>query len=313
MGQIKTLTERIQDACATHDIRSVLGLTGRDKVILCPLPQHVHKRNTPSFSIFTRGRKQWWRCHGSCDMEGDVVDLVGFMRISDYNKRDPAKISEALTLLDGHFEVVIPKPEKEVLLSGREYLKFLPPGEEVVEYASQRGLSAATIQRFRVGQSGHYMTMPLFEDGMLRGIKMRNIWKCDPDRRFFQLEGSRLGLFNYDAVYLKSGTVFIVKGEIPAMLLHQLGFQACAPTGGEGSYKGQVEKWNTALALASKIVIGDNDGPGKVLGKKRALLFGASLVFPPEKFKDIDEFILSDPEQSIASIMKWRDEAQSAY
>jgi hypothetical protein len=64
------------------------------------------------------------------------------------------------------------------------------------------------------------------------------------------MEGSRLGLFNYDKVYLSTGTVFVVKGEIPAMLLQQLGYAACAPTAGEGSYKGQVFRWNTQKKIA---------------------------------------------------------------
>lgn len=309
---MKTLSELIADTRATHDIRNILGLSKNDRVIVCPLPQHAHKKNTPSFSIFWRGGKQWWRCHGSCDMEGDVVDLVGFMRVNGYDKRNPDKIREAVNLLDDRFEITVPVPEKEVMLSGREYLKFLPPGDEVIEYAATRGLTPETLTVFKVGQSGHYMTIPLFEEGVLKGIKMRNIWKCDPKYRFFQMEGSRLGLFNYDRVEFRTGAVFVVKGEIPAMLLHQMGYVACAPTAGEGSYKGQVFRWNTALALASKVIVGDNDEPGRVLGKKRAMLFGGTLVFPPDTYKDIDQFILAEPEQSRETIQRWIEQALAA-
>lgn len=310
---MKTLTDRIADACNNHDIRNVLALTDRAKVIVCPLPNHAHKKNTPSFSIFWRGGKQWWRCHGSCDMEGDVVDLVGFMRVAGYDKRNPDKIREAVNLLDDRFEIAVPVPEKEVMLSGREYLKFLPPGDEVIEYAATRGLQRETLATFKVGQSGHYMTIPLFEEGVLKGIKMRNIWKCDPKFRFFQMEGSRLGLFNYDKVYLSTGVVFVVKGEIPAMLLHQMGYVACAPTAGEGSYKGQVFRWNTALALASKVIVGDNDEPGRVLGRKRAMLFGGMLVFPPDQHKDIDAWILADPAAAVQQLNAWKTQAESEY
>lgn len=310
---MKTLTEKIAEACQSHDIRSVLGLSDNAKVILCPLPQHAHKKNTPSFSIFWRGGKQWWRCHGSCDMEGDVVDLVGFLRVPGYDKRDWTKIREALELINERFEIAVPEPEKEVILTGREYLDFLPPGEEVIQYAASRGLTEETVKQFRLGQSGHFMSIPLFEEGILKGIKMRNMWKCDPDRRFYQMMGSRLGLFNYDHVYLRTGPVFVVKGEIPAMLLHQMGYAACAPTAGEGSYKGNVPRWTGALVLACKIIVGDNDEPGRVLGKKRAMLFGGSLVFPPEQHKDVDAFILAEPEQAKETLKQWAETALAEW
>ena len=190
------------------------------------------------------------------------------------------------------------------MLSGREYLAFLPHGAEVI---ASRVLTEETLKLFRVGQSSHYMTMPLFEDGVLRGIKLRNIWKRDPNYRFFQLEGSRLGLFNYDHVYLHTETVFVLKGEIPAMLLHQLRYKACAPIGGEGGYKGQVQRWNTALALASVVVVGENDEPGRVLGKKRSILFGGKLVFPPNQYKDIDAWILADRDHALDVIQQWNE------
>lgn len=309
----KTLTEQIREASSKYDIRSVLGLTNRSKVIVCPLPFHIHKNNTPSFSIFTRGGKQWWRCHGSCDLEGDVVDLVGFMRVPGYDKKNPGKIREALECLDQRYIVSPPKLDEVNLLSGTEYLKFLPPGKEVIEYASSRGLNELTIKEFKIGQSGHYMTIPLFEDGILKGVKMRNILPSDKRLRFMQLPGSRLGLFNYDNVYLKTDVTFIVKGEIPAMLMHQLGFQVCAPTGGEGSGRRQAFRWNTALALSSIVVIGDNDAPGKALAQKRADLFGAMLVFPPERYKDVDEWILDEEHVAVNQIRAWREQAKNLY
>jgi DNA primase len=309
----QTLSERIAEACKNHDIMGVLGLTENRPLIVCPLPQHAHKRNTPSFSIFWWKGKQRWRCHGSCDLEGDVVDLIGYMRVPGYDKRDLEKIRQALALINERFEVSIPEPVKEVVLTGREYLDFLPAGEEAIQYAASRGLNEETVKRFRLGQMGHHMTIPLFEEGMLKGIKMRNMHKCDPDRRFFQMAGSRLGLFNYDHVNLRTGPVLVVKGEIPAMLLHQMGYAACAPTAGEGSYKGQTQRWTGALALASVIVIGDNDEPGRVLGKKRSIMFGGMLFFPPEQFKDIDAWILADREHAVESIQRWIEKAVSNY
>jgi hypothetical protein len=306
-GHLKTLTEQISDARATHDIRDVLNLSDRKRVIVCPLPQHVHKHNTPSFSIFWRRNMQWWRCHGSCDMEGDIVDLVGFLRVSGYDKRDPDKIRQALTLLDERYSIIIPQPEPEVTLRGGEWRQYLPAGPEVIEYGATRGLHKDTLEHFKIGQFEHYMTMPCFEEGVLKGVKMRNTWQCDPKKRFWQLEGSRLGLFNFDEVYLKPGVTFIVKGEIPTMMMWQYGYkQTCSPTGGEGSGRATIEKWMTALSLSQLIVIGDNDEAGIELAHKRKKLFNAELVFPPDQFKDVDEWFLKDQYNAWAQIRSWQ-------
>src|SRR5512133_2935468 len=153
---MKTLAELVADARSTHDIRDVLGLRDRERLIVCPLPQHVHKRNTPSFSIFWRRNMQWWRCHGSCDIEGDVVDLVGYLRVPGYDKRDPDKIRAAVELIDSRYQVKMPKPEPEVRLRGNEHIFYLPPGEEAVEYAKSRGLNDATIEKYKLGQHEHF-------------------------------------------------------------------------------------------------------------------------------------------------------------
>jgi hypothetical protein len=176
-----------------------------------------------------------------------------------------------------------------------------------VEYAAIRGLTRETLERFRVGQSGKYMAMPCFEAGLLRGIKMRNTDpSCDMDHRFFQLKGSRQGLFNFDRVKQALEPVLIVKGEIPCMLLDQLGFLACAPTGGEGGWQ---EEWRTALALSKKrIIVGDNDRPGVELGQKRAAFLHAELKFPPPAYKDIDQFILGDRVLALETIQRWLEE-----
>ena len=147
--------------------------------------------------------------------------------------------------------------------------------------------------------------IPCFEEQRLTGIKMRRIGKGDP--RFFSVEGSRIGLLNFDKVAYSMDVTFIVKGEIPCMLMDQIGFQTCAPSSGEGNWD---ERWRSALALSTNIVIGDNDEVGRNLGEKRALLLGANLYFPPAKYQDLDKWILGDPVGSVETITKWRDDAR---
>lgn len=296
------LTDRFEEARRTHDIFSILGT--RKKSIVCPLPMHIHASNTASFSIYSEKGYQHFKCHGNCGAEGDVVDLVGYMRIPGYDPYSLKMRTQALALLDERYDPVIVRIEKPVVLTGCEWVDYLPPSKATLEYAQTRGLDYNTLLKFRVGTKDHYMTMPCFHEGQLMGIKLRNIDSADHKRRFYQLKGSRQGLFNFDAVNLTRETVLIVKGEIPCMLLDQLGFLACAPTGGEGAWH-ESEQWRTALALAKKVVVGDNDLTGKEKGELRAALLNAELVFPDPQYKDIDEMILAEPERALQVLRSW--------
>jgi len=295
------LTERFDEARRNHDMMSILN-TSRRK-ILCPLPGHIHHENTPSFSIVWKKGVQWFRCHGNCGASGDVVDLIGYLRIPAYDPHDLEHRKRALQLLDERYDCAIAIPEKETVLYGDEWYRYLPISAAGEDYARSRGLSDKTIAHFRLGQNGTMLSIPCFEEQRLVGIKFRSIdLAIVGDDRFRAVKGSRQGLFNIDDCRYHTGTVFIVKGEIPAMLLWQMGYKAVAPTSGEG---GWVESWRTALALADKIVIGDNDAPGVKLGNKRAALMAAKLVFPPPEYKDIDQWILSAPEKALEQLNTW--------
>jgi hypothetical protein len=298
------LVSAIEDACRNHSIHEVLGVPDNKRLIICPLPQHAHHQNTPSFSIFWRRGKQWWRCHGSCDAEGDVVDLVGYLRLPDYHRYHLPDRAAAAELLGSRYQARLLAPPRLPTLAGDEWARFLPPGPQVLAYAAERGLTPATLERFRFGQHEGCMSMPCFEEGRLVGIKLRSLQPSRSHSRFWQLPGSRQGLFNIDSVRCASGPVLVVKGEIPCALLSQLGYPAVAPTGGEAGWN---ERWRVALALAQCIVIGDNDPPGKTLAEKRSRLLGAGLEFPPEKYKDVDEWCLADPRGSAQMLRAWID------
>jgi len=295
--------DRLENARRYYDMHDLVG--SRKKVMVCPLPSHIHSNNTPSFSIFFRDGYQFFACHGNCQAKGDVVDLIGYMNMIDYNPYDHTKKRRALEILEGKQTVEMPViAPKQANLMPDIWQKFLPPGEEAVAYAHKRGLNDATIQKFKLGQKDNFLTMPCFEEYNLVGLKMRNL--TSDGTRFLQTKGSRQGLFNMDSIQYKAGPVFLTKGEIPCMLLDQLGFAVCAPTGGEGGWR---ESWRTALALATSIiVIGDNDSVGREMGKRRAQTLDAKLVFPPEQYKDWDEFYLADPDECIRLTKSWEEQ-----
>jgi hypothetical protein len=300
IASTSTLKDIIDEACKTHDIYSMLNIPAKKKSIVCPLPTHRHVNFTPSFGIYWKNGQQRWCCYGSCNLEGDIVDLAGYLYVPGYKKHDPESVKKALEALDMRVDFKMPeKPKKEPLI-GNVWQSFIPPGDEVVQYAYKRGLSAETLGKFRIGQKDQFMTIPIFEDSQLRGLKMRRIVPGTP--KYMSIAGSVQGLFNHDAVKYTTKQVLFVKGEIPVMLLDQYGILACAPTAGESTWD---DYWKTVLIFSKKrVVVGDNDLVGVKNAHRRADLLQAELRFPPERYKDIDEWILAD-NQAIQTIKSW--------
>jgi len=307
----------IRDMSRLYDIRDVLHLSARKKTIVCPLPQHVHKHRTPSFSIFvTPGGIQKWVCHGSCNQYGDVIDLVGFMSIAGYDKKNGDHVKQAIALLSGGTAINPPKPEttKAPTLNNGLYKLYLPVGEQVIEYAKTRGLTRETLEKFSVGQnttSTNWMTMPSLHGTRLMGIKMRNLQARAKRDRFMSVPGSIDGLFGYNYVDGITKPVAIVKGEIPVMLLSQFGILACAPTGGEGSYYKHEELLRPLAFAKKRIVIGDNDtDPGvrakmTLAARKRAEIFRAEMFLPPDPYTGVDDWLLAKPDEALSALQHW--------
>ena len=270
----------IGDIRRLYDIRDLLSLSARKKWINCPLPLHPHKHYTPSFSIYVgHDGVQRFKCHGNCGAHGDVIDLAGYLWVPGYNPKTSADLAKAIEMLGIRGNVHIPTSEKTrvISLGIRAHEKYLPIGDEARAYAHSRGLTDESIEKFQVGQDRNYMTMPYFRDGSLRGIKKRNCRACSAGLRYITEKGSRGDLFNIDAVQYSNSHCFLVKAELPTILLDQSGFKAVAPTGGEGSWD---DRWRTDLGLSRLTIIGDNDRPGRKLAVSRATKFGARLEYP---------------------------------
>jgi DNA primase len=287
----------IADIRRLYRIQDLLGLRSHKKHdLICPLPMHRHVNYTPSFSIFVGSDGvQRFKCHGNCDVHGTVIDLAGFMWVAGYSPMSKKDVKKAVDQLRIRGSVNIPEREVRATLIAHDAHKgYEPIGAEARRFAHSRGLNDGTIEEFELGQDGHYLTMPYFREGRLRGIKKRK-WYDKARWRYLAEEGSRGDLFNIDNVRHTNSHVFVAKAELPCMLLNQWGFKSVAPTGGEGSWNAD---WRMELGLSRVTVIGDNDGPGRRLGIKRAQLFGAALEFPAPEYKDVDEYMLARPEEA---------------
>ena len=298
----------LRDIRRLFRIHDVLGIDDRKRVIVCPLPFHPHYHNTPSFAIGI-GKDGFDRfyCHGACGKEGDVIDLVGYMNIPGYDGRDPDLIARAVSFLTNSIPMSVATPQYvQSQLSNNAWRQY-PVGSEALEYARLRGLTPATVEKFHLGQKGTYALMiPVFCEGVLHAIKFRRI--SGPGVRYWSEKGSRKALFNVDNCMWKEEPVLILKGEIAVMLLDQLGFNACCLTGGEGA---RVEEWKHYLSFATRrILVGDNDTnmetrhKMQLISAKRAEQWNAEIRFPPEQFKDIDEWILKE-DSALEVIRGW--------
>lgn len=290
----------IRDGLArVYSICDILGLQVKSQKIICPLPMHIHHNNTPSFSIkITRDGKEVFRCHGNCGMYGDVIDFVGYMNIAGYNKRTPAHLSEAAKLLTGYVPRFDPPHcDAPAGIDQSIMTKFLPPGQRVVSYYRARGISDEVAVEYKLGQKGGAMAIPSYVDGFLIGVKYRNLSQTGP--RYWAEKGSKGSLYNHDKVRGTTDAVIVAKGEIAVLVLQSLGFLACCTTTGEGQ-EFPDDYVNLLAWSRKKIVYADND-PQEIrdrllpINQEKARKLGAELLYPPDGYKDIDEWLIREP------------------
>lgn len=287
------------------DVLGRIGIDlGRRRKVVCPLPMHIHAHNTPSFSVFQglSGEDRFF-CHGNCGASGDVIDLAGYLWVAGYDPTNGKKVYAAAEILTNKALSVprfsMPERPKRFNRAAMDHYPLLESGRA---YAHQRGLDDDTIFAFSLGQDKEYLCIPTLVDGQLVSIKKRCILPVSTRARFMSEPGSRVALFNHDAVAYQPGDIFYLKSEIPVMLMSQLGFLACSTNYGEGTFD---PAWSTLLALADVMVVGDNDDTGRVMGELRAKQIPGTLRFPPAKYKDIDEWILAEPVTSVIEISQW--------
>ncbi len=292
---------------------------------MCPFPSHIHRENTPSFSVYNWRGRQRFKCHGNCGLKGDVIDFYGYMFVPGYSPGDlEHRKLAAEALLNGRVEICPPKIEKKATLLP-EFLweDFLPVGRAARDYLFERGLTGEEIERYRLGSAtrieegrpvktkgDELISIPTFHAGSLVGIKVRII-RPRSKYKYFSVENSRAGMWNYDRVNGTTGVVLIMKGEFCGMVANKR-FLACAMVSGEAGTTPMLPLWGqirSALASAKKIVIGDNDEPGRKYGPIRAELFDAALKFPPGRYKDFDQWWLADKDECEEMTQEWVKEA----
>ena len=285
----------------THDLQSVVvSITGQEPVkhkIACPFHG---SDSTPSLHVYDNGR---WHCYG-CGAGGDVLDFVGLFLFG--NGYDPAQhLLKVVDHLGGLNIAQLSPPARPATQQKPARQPVAIPVSNVTawnrtmpvarrKYWHTRGLVDETIDGFALGWDGKRYTIPAIYRGICYGVKRRQSEINDGiTTKYVMTKGSRVGLFNADVLTMLHGgelPLFIVEGEIEAMLIDQLGFAAISSTGGAGTWKGS---WSRFLAhIRNIIVIYDNDDPGQAGALKvRQSLHRAKIMRWPELYHDGGDFL----------------------
>ena len=253
--------------------------------------------DTASVHIYDDG--SWWD-YGA-GIGGDVLDFVGYC-IHGTTYTPSVHFTEVVDMLGGldikplpaqTTRPAPPKPKLTLSMSAaQEWHDTMPAARRW--YWTQRGLTDDTIDRFLLGWDGKRYTIPAIYRGIPFGVKRR---QSDVDdgipAKYISLTGSRAGIFNADALWT-AHEVVICEGEIDAMLLCQVGYNAVSSTGGAGTWKPEWAK--LFAAVRSIIILYDNDAAGRDGALKvRATLARARIATYPDGIKDAGELFASHP------------------
>lgn len=138
--------------------------------------------------------------------------------------------------------------------SALEYLKF------------NRKLTNETLSAFKLQANDKQVIFPFYRDDELLLVKYLKIER-DKKKEIFVSPNAEPCLFGWQAIYPKCRSVTLTEGEIDAMSLHQMGYNALSVPfgGGKGKKHEWIENEFDNLAIFDEIYICfDNDKEGKI-------------------------------------------------
>ncbi len=146
---------------------------------------------------------------------------------------------------------------------------FYEYGKKFGDYwHDKRGYTDDTIFEFKLGFTGIWYTIPIFEDGRFVNFQAR---KENPKTVKHWYKGVGPHSFNFSILKITNWVV-ITEGPVDAIMLRQNGIPAVSQTGGSGYWD---RNWNPLFATKKRIyVVYDNDEAGKYHAIKIANQWG---------------------------------------
>ena len=159
--------------------------------------------------------------------------------------------------------------------------------ERIRAYLENRGLSQASIEKYKIGWNGSAIIIP---------VGQFNKYRKDPDNdstdvpKYWYEKGHKATLFNSE-VLDSAYSVIICEGEFDCILLNQYGFPAVTSTGGAGTF---LDEWTELFLNKTVYICMDNDKAGRTAAVNLLFMFPkAKLIVLPRGHKDVTEFYMA--------------------
>lgn len=221
--------------------------------IKCPF----HEERHPSFTTYPETNS--WYCFG-CGKGGNVFNFV-----KEYKKLDN---KETLWYFKKNYQL----EDDNNSLSDYKNISFIEVGltDEFKRWLKERKLNDETIARFGLtcfkdNDGNHWLGIPIFDEkGKILNYKLRrDPYKEDenlPKYKWLKV-GAKQVLYPVNLIDYEKEEIYVVEGELDAILLYQEGFNVLTNTGG-GNTKWQKE-WIDVLKKFKKVyLIPDRDETG---------------------------------------------------
>lgn len=205
----------------------------------------------------TGAKRGTWKDFNAGD-GGDLIDA--------WARKRALSIGEALREIRAHFNLPDDKPLSEKRQSYKRPAK--PKGHAAesgaLDWLMQRGLSAQTIEQFKIVEQVRdgktYAVFPYLRDGEYINGKYRNV----SDKKDMRQEGgAEPCLFGWHLIDPKCRRVCIAEGEIDAMTLHQLGYPSLSVNAGAGNHQWIDRDWERLDRFSEILLCYDNDESGQ--------------------------------------------------
>jgi hypothetical protein len=194
---------------------------------------------------------------------------VYLIKIRGYTKSQALEVMKSVD--ENPFLFIGEEEEKK-----EEVVQYSPLVEIFYEYGKKygdywhdkRGYTNDTIAEFKLGFTGTWYTIPIFENGKFVNFQAR---KDNPKTIKHWYKGVGPHSFNFSILKITNWVV-ITEGPVDAIMLRQHNIPAVSQTGGSGHWD---RNWNPLFATKKRIyVVYDNDDAGKYHGNVVANQWG---------------------------------------
>lgn len=258
---------------------------------------HAHKHNDKKPSMGWVKNRNFFMCQGC----GTTIDIFNYYR--DYLNYSLADIMQ-----DNGIEII--NSNRKLFIQSSSVRKKLT--NEQIKYITGRGITAETIEKFKLINMQGAIGIPYFKNGILTGIKKRMLTGVVKN---LSADGSKFFFFNFDDTEYKKPLV-VTEGEWDCMVLSQCGIENVVSVGcGASSTASLFENAEHIMKEFPSIVLfTDNDERGDLMDKAFKTHYKSKIVILDKTLyglnkegkpcKDANEVYLNHGEQKIKDIIE---------